>query len=124
MGQTIFVKIQVKTNQSGCLLLLLLFIFKITHCIHTQQSIKNLFNKPPFFFSFSNWLYSAPKTPVWETDFASVTWSSNSSVIGKVQELPSSFPFLFWLSKALKASDLWPTALLPSNSHLGKFKII
>lgn len=98
-----------------------MFIFKIIHCIHTQQSIKNVFTKPPVFPQFS----SAPKTPVCgrrvvDTSFTFVTCQAIHQVLGWVPDL-SSLPSIFL---ALQASDLWPTALLPSkpNSHLERIQ--
>lgn len=121
MGQTKFVKSTGK-NQPVRVFTVVAVYFQ-NHTLYTHTTINQKFiQQTPIFFFQQLALFTTKNSSLWETDFASVTWSSNPSVIGKIQDLPSSFPFLFWLSEALKASDLWPTALLPSNSHLGKIQ--
>lgn len=45
--KTIFVRTRAKSNQPRCLLMLF-FIFKITHCIHIQISLKFIHQTPVF----------------------------------------------------------------------------
>lgn len=78
--RTVFVRTRAKSNQPRYLLMLF-FIFKITHCIHIQISLKFIHQTPVFQQIGS---YSAPKTPVCgdtDTDFCNVVKQSVRSQV-------------------------------------------
>lgn len=120
MGQTIFVKNTGKST-SRCLLLLM-FIFKIIHCIHTTIHQKCIHQTPSF--PTVTLLFSTRNSSLWEVRGGHrlhfCVLSSNPSGPWLVPDL-SSLPSIFL---ALQASDLWPTAQLPSkpNSHLERIQ--
>lgn len=107
---------RVRSNQPECLLVVF-FIFKITHCIHIQISLKFIHQIPSFSAIGS---YSAPKTPVCgdtKTDFCHVSNSKTCPLWSSLHDSPD---------RRLLTSDSGAKALLSLNpTAFGeKFKVI
>lgn len=118
--QTIFVKNTGK-NQPVRVFIGVAVYFQ-NHTFYTHTTIKNLFTKPPIFQQLA--LFSTKNSSLWEANghrlhFCALVEQSIRSLV-RFKTCPLFLPSSqLSRSKALKASDLWSTALLPSklNSH-------
>ena len=110
------------------ILLLLLFIFKITR-LYTYITINQKFIHQTPGFSATALLFSTKNSSLWETrghrlHFCVLVEQSIRS-LAEFETCPLFFPSSrLSRPKALNASDVWPTALPPSklNSHLERIQ--